>query len=72
MESDLRHGPPFIVFAREMDPQDAGPLIEQFRAFSYILVHFSDGGRFFKGKRGPHAPYFIFERLDFALAGQRP
>jgi hypothetical protein len=72
MESQLESGPPFIVFAQEMDPQDAAPIVQQFRAANYVLVHLSDGRRFFKGQPGPHAPYFIFEKVDFALAARKP
>jgi hypothetical protein len=72
MESQLQNGPPFIVFAPEVDPQKAIPIIQQFRAFDYVLVHFSDGNRFFKGTPGPHAPYFIFERVDFTWSMRKP
>jgi hypothetical protein len=71
-ELQLQNGPPFIVFAQEMDPQEAGPIVQQFRSYNYVLVHLSDGNRFFKGAPGPHAPYFIFEKIDFALAAQKP
>jgi len=54
-----------------MDPQEAGPLIEQFRVFNNALVHFSDGNRFFKVPARAARAYFIFGRPDFALAGLR-
>jgi hypothetical protein len=65
MQSEMENGPAFIVFAPEMNPREAAPIIEEFRALNYVLVHYSDGTRFFKGLPGAHAPYFIFERTEF-------
>ena len=65
MQSEMEDGPPFIVFAPEMNPEQAAPMIEEFRSLNYVLVHYSDGTRFFKGLPGPHSPYFIFERTEF-------
>jgi hypothetical protein len=65
MQSEMENGPPFIVFAPEMSPEQAAPTIEEFRSLNYVLVHYSGGRRFFKGLPGPPSPYFIFERTEF-------
>jgi hypothetical protein len=65
MQSETENGPPFLVYAPEMSPEQAAPMIEEFRSLDYVLVHYSDGRRFFKGLPGPHSPYFIFERSEF-------
>lgn len=73
MASEALNGPPFIVVAAEFEnPQQALPLIESYKEVNYILVHFSDGTRFFKGTPGVHSSYFVFEKLDFALTRQKP
>ncbi len=70
-ESQARNGPPFIVVATEYEsPQEAVPMIESYRSVDYVLVHYSDGTRFFKGTPGVHASYFIFEKIDF-VGGMR-
>jgi hypothetical protein len=68
---DAQNGPPFIVVAPEMTLPEATAMIEQFRDVNYVLVHYSDGTRFFKNQLGTHSPYFIFEKIDFALSKQK-
>ena len=71
-ESQALNGPPFIVVGDEISAEQAIPMIQSYRSVNYVLVHYSDGTRFFKGPLGPHSSYFIFERLNFLLATQEP
>lgn len=71
-ESQALNGPPFIVVGDEISAEQAIPMIQSYRSVNYILVHYSDGTRFFKGPSGPPSSYFIFERLNFLLATQEP
>jgi hypothetical protein len=47
-------------------------LIESYRSVDYVLVHYSDGTRVFKGTPGVHASYFIFEKIDFVGGIRQP
>ena len=65
-----QNGPPFLVVSLEETPQQALPAIQLLRSLNYILIHSSDGTRFFKGSFGVNSLYLIFERTDFAWAQQ--
>jgi hypothetical protein len=68
MSSQLQDGPAFLVYAPEVTPQDAVPIVQDFRTCNYVLVHYSPGTKFFKSNSATPSPYFIFERADFAAA----
>jgi hypothetical protein len=53
-------------------PPQASPMIESYRSVDYVLVHYSDGTRVFKGTPGVHASYFIFEKIDFVGGIRQP
>jgi hypothetical protein len=61
-----QNGPPFLVVSVEAPPEQATATIQVLRSLNYVLVHTSDGTRFFKGSSGVHSLYLIFERTDFA------
>jgi hypothetical protein len=65
---EAQNGPPFVVVSFEATRQQAIPTIELLRSLNYVLVHSSDGTRFFKGSAGVHSLYLIFERTDFAYS----
>lgn len=70
MSSELESGPPFLVFAPEITTQEAVPVVQEFRSYGYLLVHYSPGTKYFK-TTGTPAPYFIFERSDFVAGTSR-
>jgi hypothetical protein len=65
-----QNGPPFLLVSLEQSPQQAMPTVQLLRSLNYILIHSSDGTRFFKGSSGVHSLYLIFERTDFAWSQQ--
>lgn len=65
---EAQNGPPFLVVSLEATPEQAIPTIQLLRSLNYVLVHTSDGTRFFKSSSGVHSLYLIFERTDFAYS----
>jgi hypothetical protein len=68
----VHNGPPFILIVGPWSPQESVPLIEFLKTENYVLVHYSEGTRFFKNIPGPHSIFLIFEKIDFVLSTQKP
>lgn len=67
----VRNGTPFILIAGTWRPQETVPLVEFLKARDYVLVHYSEGTRFFKDTPGPHSLFLIFERSEFVWSRQK-